>query len=319
MLILVIVLGTINAEPRKVAAQQKNICTPVGTWNWMGGLMVVIHPDGSQEGFLNSNRAYTGRWESLAGSTYRLTWRENGSVDTLRLSPDGKSMDGSNSSGTSIHVTCQAGLQPQPTGNVCTPAGTWNWMGGLTVVIHPDGSQEGLVNGNRSYTGRWESLGGGTYRLTWRENGSVDTLRLSPDGKSMDGSNSSGTSIHVSCQAGPQPQPTGNSGLSGVWMLYVCGSPVEMTLVQSGNKVTGTMAAFAMAANKATYPETRINGTFDGWVLTFERDASRGDGGQPYQRWRGVMVFGTDGKAMAGTFNQYRLGQEEGGWYAIRR
>jgi hypothetical protein len=147
---------------------------------------------------------YAGRWEPLGSATYRLTWRENGSVDTLRLSADGKSMDGSNSAGTSIHVTCQVGTQPPPPTNACTPVGTWNWLGGLTVVIHPDGSQEGILNGNRMYTGRWESLGSATYRLTWRENGSVDTLRLSTDGKSMDGSNKAGTSIHVTCQVGRQ-------------------------------------------------------------------------------------------------------------------
>jgi hypothetical protein len=75
-------------------------------------------------------------------------------------------------------------------------------VGGATVVIHPDGSQEAFVGGKRAFTGRWVATGGNGYRLTWVENGSVDTLRLSADGKTMDGSNAAGTAVHVTFQAG---------------------------------------------------------------------------------------------------------------------
>ena len=175
-------------------------CTPVGTWNWKGGATVVIRSDGSQQALVNGSAAFNGQWQSLGGGLYRLTWRENGAVDTLRLASDGMSMDGSNNFGDSVHVTCQTS-RGEGQGAVCTPVGTWSWKGGAVVRIHADGSQEAYTGSTRSFTGRWEPLGDRRYRLTWREHGAVDTLRLSPDGRIMDGSNNYGDSLHVTCQS----------------------------------------------------------------------------------------------------------------------
>ncbi len=85
-------------------------------------------------------------------------------------------------------------------GGRCTPAGTWNWLDGDRVVINPDGTVRGFHgNGSPSNDGSWVGLGGNRYRLSWRNGGWTDTLTLSADGTTMDGTNNVGRNVHVTC------------------------------------------------------------------------------------------------------------------------
>jgi hypothetical protein len=155
------------------------VCTPVGKWDWVDGAKTVIHADGS----VTHTSGYAARWQPLGGSRFLLTWN-NGAIDTLTLSADGRAMTGSNNHGRSIRVTCDG---PVPTadpanGGACTPVGKWDWVDGARAVIHADGS----VTHSSGYAARWQPLGGSRYLLTWN-NGAIDTLTLSADGRTMTG------------------------------------------------------------------------------------------------------------------------------------
>jgi hypothetical protein len=83
---------------------------------------------------------------------------------------------------------------------VCTPVVAWTWVNGHTVVIDDNGSVAEINGeGNRSNSAQWVMLGGNRIRIAWN-NGYVDTLTLSADGSSMDGTNNEGSSLHVSCR-----------------------------------------------------------------------------------------------------------------------
>jgi hypothetical protein len=188
-------------------------------------------------------------------------------------------------------------------GGVCTPAGTWNWVGGLRVIIHADGSLEGFVGSNRSYTGSWVATKANGYRLTWRENGSVDTLRLSSDGKYLDGSNAAGTNIHVTCQGGPQPEPEGKIGLNGCWAAPGAPGSCGVHFYQEGEEL------FFMAAWKnppGSWAEGAVVQKGHGWVRG--RDVFIGEvtwpsmigPGKPHKAAEYHFTLSPDGNQMTG-------------------
>jgi hypothetical protein len=78
----------------------------IGTWSWVAGQTLVIRENGSLEVFDGSGaRINDGRWEVLdaGGRKYRFTHRVGGWVDTVVLSADGRSLDGTNNHGSTIH------------------------------------------------------------------------------------------------------------------------------------------------------------------------------------------------------------------------
>ena len=198
-----------NAAPGGGAsASGAAACTPAGIWNWVDNATTVINADGT----VTHTAGYTARWQSSGQNRYLFTWN-NGAIDTLTLSSDGRAMDGTNNFGQAIHVTCakSGGGTPASTGmtlagGVCTPAGIWNWVDNATAVINADGT----VTHTAGYTARWQSLGQNRYLFTWN-NGAIDTLTLSSDGRAMDGTNNFGQAIHVTCGAAGVP-PGGQTG-----------------------------------------------------------------------------------------------------------
>ncbi|TAN62572.1 hypothetical protein EPN18_04560 [bacterium] len=89
--------------------------------------------------------------------------------------------------------------QSQTRGNEV--AGTWNWVAGQTLVARENGSLDVFdASGNKINDGRWELLDAVArrYRFTHRVGGWVDTVVLSSDGRSLDGTNNHGHGIHGS-------------------------------------------------------------------------------------------------------------------------
>lgn len=178
---------------RKGSSMSSAACTPVGTWNWVDGHTVEIRSNGTAEGPNNE-----GRWEHIGSNQYRVTWPNGGWIDTLALSADGRVWEGTNQFGRQLRMTCKSGpATPPPAAPraACNPVGTWQWMDGIDVTLRADGTAIAPTN-----EGRWESLGGNRYRISWRNGGWIDTLTLSPDGRVMEGTNNVGRVIQVTCK-----------------------------------------------------------------------------------------------------------------------
>jgi hypothetical protein len=78
------------------------------------------------------------------------------------------------------------------------PAGTWNWVSGQTLVISANNTCEVYEGSRKINECHWESLGQNQYRLTHRDGGYVDTVTLSADGNSLDGTSNQGYALHGS-------------------------------------------------------------------------------------------------------------------------
>lgn len=78
--------------------------------------------------------------------------------------------------------------------------GVWSWFVNGDVTFQPDGT---LVQGSR--TGRW-SCTNGRVNIAW-SHGFVDQLTLSPDGRSMRGTNQTGNAVWGTRRADGVPQP----------------------------------------------------------------------------------------------------------------
>lgn len=147
----------------------------VGCWRWFNNTSVAINSNG-----LVTAGTFTAQWRQVDSSrrVYTLTWPE--AIDSVTLSPDGRTMAGGNQYGYQMSATRLIGAQGLP--------GTWRWYNNAVVTIQPGGS---FFVGNIS--GRW-SGSGLSYSLTWPK--PVDTLTLSGDHSHLDGHNQFG--IHIS-------------------------------------------------------------------------------------------------------------------------
>jgi hypothetical protein len=171
-----------------------------GTWNWVSGQTLNLHPDGTFDVYLNGGKINEGHWEDLGGNQYRFVHRNGGYVDTVTLSADGDELNGTNNQNYRLHGTrASAGEGHEHGGRPHRElAGTWNWVGGQTLELHPDGTFDVYLNGDKINEGHWESLGGNRYRFVHRNGGYVDTVTLSDDGNSLDGTNNENHSLHGS-------------------------------------------------------------------------------------------------------------------------
>ena len=70
-----------------------------GTWDWFNQVQVTLLPDYSARG--TNNEVGTWRLADPANRVYVIQWKA-GWVDTLTLSPDGNTLDGSNREGTHV-------------------------------------------------------------------------------------------------------------------------------------------------------------------------------------------------------------------------
>jgi len=165
-----------------------------GTWNWVSNQILVIHPDGAFEVFEDGGKVNEGHWENLEGRRYRLRHRYGGYIDTVTLSDDGNTLDGTNNFRNQLHGSRRQGER----GKAAGIAGTWNWVSGQILVIHLDRVFEVYKDGGKVNEGHWENLEGRRYRLRHRYGGYIDTVTLSDDANALDGTNNFGNQLHGS-------------------------------------------------------------------------------------------------------------------------
>jgi len=146
-----------------------------GCWHWYNNATVVISPGGTMQA-----GPFTARWRvgDAARRVYHFTWPE--AVDTLTLSPDGRTLTGGNQYGFSTSAL-RLSFGPGISGN-------WRWPNGAIVVVRPDGYFS-VAN----FAGRWRANSPTSYALTWPK--PVDTVVVSADFRSLSGSNQYGIPV----------------------------------------------------------------------------------------------------------------------------
>jgi hypothetical protein len=150
--------------------------TIAGCWQWFNGGTVVLSPDGSAQG-----GPFSGRWrQGRDARSYSITWPP--AIDQVRLSPDGRTLSGSNQYGFQMGATRISGGQGL--------TGTWTWFNGAVVTVRGDGT---VMAG--PFVARWQPADrtGYAFRIVWPP--AVDSLTLSSDGRRLSGGNQYGIKI----------------------------------------------------------------------------------------------------------------------------
>lgn len=142
-----------------------------GCWNWSNGAYITIDAQG-----IARNGLFSGTWTAVdeTGGGYTITWPSF--VDTLTLSADGSTLNGTNNFGLPVSATRKSGNAPGV-------EGTWLWSSGVTMAIRSDAS-----------------ISGGAFRGTWNKADSkwifewplVDAISLTADGLSLSWKNQFG-------------------------------------------------------------------------------------------------------------------------------
>jgi TIR domain len=149
----------------------------VGCYQWFNNAPVVIRADGSMTG-----GPFAARWRLMDGDQrkYTFTWPE--ATDTVSISPDQRSLKGTNQYGYASSATRAAGA-----GGLI---GIWNWSSGVPLTVYPDGTFSAAT-----FRGKWQAIdvSRGIYTLTWPN--PVDSVTLSADGTLVSGTNQYGVSI----------------------------------------------------------------------------------------------------------------------------
>jgi hypothetical protein len=114
----------------------------------------------------------------------------------MRFNPDGRTatgtvreLNGPQRTGTS-NWTRIAGASTEP-----WLPGSFDWVAGQFLVVHPQHSVTVYLNGSKINEGRWEYLGRNQFRFTMDSGGFIDTVELSTDGKSLTGRNNMGNEL----------------------------------------------------------------------------------------------------------------------------
>jgi hypothetical protein len=95
-------VGCVSAPKGEVAPTNP----VVGTWNWFNGGVVTISDNLTMVHVDGTDIQDTGTWAALPGpgTQVRLTWA-SGWIDTLTLSPDGRTLEGTNQDGSGVSGT----------------------------------------------------------------------------------------------------------------------------------------------------------------------------------------------------------------------
>ena len=174
---------------------------PVGTWDWVDGQTLVLRADSQfalhrSDGTLISQ----GRWELLesAARRYRLVHARGGYIDTVTLSSDGWMLSGTSNTGYRLEGRRRSDASTGWGGvSEAQIAGTWDWADGRIVVLRTDRTFLVYTANRQTDEGRWEVLDAAArrVRLTHRLAGTADTLVLSADGRTLDGTNNRGARV----------------------------------------------------------------------------------------------------------------------------
>jgi Caspase domain len=169
-----------SARPAQ-AAPAAGCAALAGRWSWFNGFTVTIVAEGSAEGASVLAKCET---LDLAQRRYVIRW-VNGFVDTLVLSRDGNTLDGTNAHGIRV-FGARMGTSSSTSARdaKCEAlAGRWNWFIGPPLVIREDGT---LDNGFLSGRCDGIDLSQRRYAIRW-QNGVIDTVALSADNSRLDG------------------------------------------------------------------------------------------------------------------------------------
>lgn len=100
MMLLLILLISTNGS----AADTPSV---TGTWDWVGGQILVVHPGYTQKVWWHGNQVNQGTWQIMNPATrlYQFKYDNGGWVDTVTLSADGNTLEGSNQQGTPLKGT----------------------------------------------------------------------------------------------------------------------------------------------------------------------------------------------------------------------
>lgn len=172
----------------------------VGNWKWFVGGTVEFTKDRTAKYTPEGRSALppgTASWTcDRKSKTYTVNW-SNGYIDTLNLSPDGKTVTGTSTAGVVISGTRYTITKEQMAASTCKNVlGDWNWFNGGKVTFSQDNTvvftgSSRIPNGS----GTWAcDPVTNTYSVTWIP-GFNETLTMSPDGTKISGTNMVGQAI----------------------------------------------------------------------------------------------------------------------------
>lgn len=180
---------------------------PTGTWQHVAGASWVITAAGP-----NRYQAQERGLGEAAGPGY---FTENGTFRIDYVTRDGvikgyyemrfandnrtaagtvRELTGPKRSGPSNWVRIGGGT-PSSTGGEPWLPGSFDWVSGQFLVVHPQKRITVYLNGSKINEGAWEYLGGNRFRFTHEKGGYIDTVELSPDGKYLTGRNNFGNEL----------------------------------------------------------------------------------------------------------------------------
>ena len=171
--------GSVPPSPSpSVKANTKTGTDPImGCYQWFNNVPVVIRADGTLVA-----GSFTARWRlvSAARHEYTFTWPK--ATDTVTITPDQRSLSGSNQYGfatSGVRLTGSTGL-----------VGTWRWPNGVPVAMAADGSFSG-----GPFSGTWRTIDESRriYSLVWPN--PVDSVTFLPDHSRFSGANQFGVPV----------------------------------------------------------------------------------------------------------------------------
>lgn len=163
-----------------------------GDWDWFNGGQVRLALDGAATGVgAGGKQADKGRWKCVDARALviEILWAKRGWRDTLRLSADGKRLEGQDQERRKIWAVR---AQEWDLDDCEAVAGAWKWFNGGVTVIDARGGVQGFARaGARPDAGSWRCVSGYpvTIRITWARNGWIDTLTLAASGRRLEGTN----------------------------------------------------------------------------------------------------------------------------------
>jgi hypothetical protein len=168
-----------------------------GEWEWSGGGRVSLLADGTARGVSAGGRqANDGTWTCLDARTVTIdiAWSRGGFHDTLRLSPDGRRLEGRNQARMKVWAMR---AQSRDFDECDEVVGAWKWSEGGRLVLDNRGGAQKFAPGRAGpgVPGNWQCLNGAplTIRVTW--GGRVLALTLSADGRRLEGSDELGRRV----------------------------------------------------------------------------------------------------------------------------
>lgn len=185
---------------------------PTGTWAHGQGVSWTISPAADGKYFAKEQGLgeASGPAYFTASGTFRIDYvTRDGSVRgyyEMTIAPDGRTatgtvreLNGPRRSGSSQWTRLSGG----ETGSIVSGSGggepwlpgSFDWVSGQFLVVHPQNRITVYLNGSKINEGRWEYLGNRQFRFTHERGGYVDTVELSPDNKYLNGRNNQGQEL----------------------------------------------------------------------------------------------------------------------------